>query len=141
MLTLCVSSFSQYRQIDWKRTLGVTVYHMATVCLGSLGDAYNDNGQKALGHTLKALEVTALISGPMLFKIGKGEYAPYIATYVGWRIVGYDYMYNAGAGLPWDYVGESSRWDRALKKIPPHGILFDRGIVLMATLSFPIKYL
>ena len=126
---------------NWKRPVAITLYQIGTVAVGSLGDAYNDNGKKTLGHSLKALEVAALVSGPMLFKIGRGEYAPYIATYVGWRIVGYDYMYNAGAGRRWDDLGNSSRWDKTLNQYPTHGVTFARGVVLMATISFPIKYL
>ena len=136
ILFACVTIQAQ----NWKRPVAISLYHVGTVLAGSLGDAYNDSGNKPLGHVLKAVEVSALISGPMLFKLSKNEYAPYIATYVGWRVVGYDYGYNAGKGLPWDYNGDSSNWDRFLNKQQPSGIIFARSIVLVATIHIPIKY-
>lgn len=137
LLFACLTCSAQ----NWKRPVAISLYHVGTVLAGSLGDAYNDSGNKPLGHTLKALEVAALISGPMLFKLSKREYAPYIATYVGWRVVGYDYLYNAARKLPLDYLGKSSNWDRFLSKQQPSGIVFARSIVLIATIHIPIRYL
>ena len=136
LLFICVLSNAQ----SWKRPVAITLYQIGTVALGSIGDGLNDEGYKTAGHVLKAAEVAALVSGPFIFKLGKRDYAPYIATYLGWRIVGYDYLYNATRGLEWDYLGESNLWDKTFRQFPPHGVTFMRGVVLMVTISIPIKY-
>jgi hypothetical protein len=122
------------------RGIGITLYHMATITAGSLGDGFNDDGQKVAGHALKALEVAMLASGPFIWDVQRNEALPYLAEYVGLRIVLYDLPYNLKRGLDPLYVGESSVYGKVMTGVPNHGRIWIKGVIFVATISIPIKY-
>ena len=141
MLTLCVSSFGQIRPINWKRAVGVTVYHIGTVALGSIGDAMMDEGNKNLGHALQAAEVAALLGGPFIFDIKRSEWLSYVATYGFMRFSLFDSFYAKSRGLPLLYNGTTSGYDRFMNTIPEHGRAWCKSWSLIVGISIPIKYL
>lgn len=123
------------------RTIGITAYHMATVAVGSLGDAMNDEGQKNLGHALKAVEVGMLISGPMIWKVQWKESGVYLATYVLHRVAEYDLYYGLYRDLGPMYNGGSSTWDKTMNTIPPHGRAFIKTFSFGMAIVIPINKL
>ena len=123
-----------------KRSIGITAYHIATVAVGSIGDACNDEGQKNLGHALKAIEVGMLISGPVLWKVQWKEGGAYLATYVLHRASEYDLYYGMYRDLGPMYNGGSSTWDKTMNKIPPHGRTFIKSLSFGVAIVIPFKY-
>jgi hypothetical protein len=126
---------------DWKRSTGIIGYHLATVAVGALGDATFDNGNKDLGHALKATEVGMLIGGPFLFKIELNEAVPYISTYVFLRFATFDGIYNVSRDLPVLYQGNTSGYDKFMSKVPPHGRAWWKCHALVVGIAIPIKNL
>ena len=119
----------------------IILYLIVLIALGASSDALNDTGMKTIGHTLGALEVGGLLICATLFRINLSQLFAFIAAYVCFRIVGFDYIYNLVAGLPLDYHGDSSLWDGFLSQFPHHGILFARAIFLAVGVSIPFKFL
>jgi hypothetical protein len=70
------------------------------------------------------------LSGAAIFRITPRRLITWIAVYVCMRIAGFDYLYNLFAGLPWDFHGTTSLWDRFLGSHPEHGIVFAKSIFL-----------
>lgn len=116
-------------------------YLLIAVVLGSVSDGLNDDGLKVLGHSLEALEILLLISGAFLLKLSSRDWVPYLVTYISFRILGFDYLYNLTRGLPWSYLGSSSYWDLFFVKQYPGGILFARVIFGILGVSLPFKYM
>ena len=142
-LSLCLSSFGQ-RQTTWQRIdrpLAIIGYHVATVALGSIGDAMMDEGNKNLGHALQAAEVGALIGGPFLFHVQRSEALSYLATYGFMRLSLFDSFYNVSRDLPLLYNGTTSSYDRLMNTIPPDGRAWIKSWSLVVGISIPIKYL
>jgi len=128
---------------NWKKGLAVAGYHMSTVVVGALGDAYNDEGQKDLGHALKAVEVGMLVSGPFLYKWAFKEYPDfllYCSVYPMMRFAAYDGFYNATRDLPLLYNGESSHYDRFMNNFPDAGKAWYKTMVFGLGIGISIKY-
>ena len=152
LLSLCLEGISQgpyNKEIPraqqtffqkYGRAIGINLYHMATNVAGSLGDAYNDEGKKNLGHALKAGEAAMLIGGPILWKVQWREGGAYLSTYVGHRIAEYDLWYGLARDLGPMYNGQSSTWDKTMNKIPPHGRSFIKGLSFGVAFVIPFKY-
>ena len=115
----------------------IILYLILLVALGATADALGG----VIGHALGAVEVGGLLVGGLVLNIKRSDVFALLAAYVCFRIVGFDYIYNAVAGLPLIYHGESSLWDGFLSQFPNHGILFARAIFLIVGVSIPIKFL
>ena len=116
-------------------------YFITCIALAALSDAMLDFGRKVLAHSVEAGGLLILISGPFIFKLERRHWLAYVLAFAFWRVVGFDYLYNLFAGLPWDFHGSTSIWDRILSKQPEHGILFGRIVFLLAAISIPFRYL
>ena len=110
------------------------------VCLGAVSDVLNDTGMITIGHALGALEIGGLLCVPVLFKININKLIAFVAAYVCFRIVGFDYMYNWVAGNELTYHGQCL-WDSFLSKFHHHGILFARVIFLITGIAVVFKEL
>ena len=119
----------------------IILYLIGLVVLGAAADALNDTDMKTIGHALGAVEVVGLLIGGMLFNLTRRHVLAFIAAYVCFRIVGFDYTYNLVSGLPLGYHGTSCLWDGFLSQFPHHGILFARAIFLAVGVSIPFKFM
>ncbi len=113
-----------------KRAFAIIGYQIGTIALGAVGDGLNDSGHKEWGHTLQALEVGALMSGPFIFKMTRRDYLPYLSGYVFMRFALFDNIYNASRGLPGDHIGSVSWYDRMREELnaPSCGVGICEGI-------------
>jgi len=101
------------------RTLYIILFFIICVAVGAAGDALNYRKHGGWGHALCAIEVLMLLCGG------------WVVVYVCIRVAGFDYLYNLFAGLPWDFHGTTSIWDRFLGSHPEHGIAFSKTVFLM----------
>lgn len=130
------------RATFWEKhgqAIGSIAWNIGTVAIGAVGDGVYDNGNKQLGHALKAAEVGMLISGPFVLGLDKWDGIPYIASYAMIRFALFDGFYNASRGLPALNTGSTSYYDDVTSKVPPHGLVFAKSIMLIAGVSIPIK--
>lgn len=125
-----------------KRGIGIAAYHLGTVALGAVGDGLYLNGEKEWAHALQAAEVLALASGPFVFHMKKKEWLPYISSYAFIRFAMFDGIFNATAGLPVDYIGSTSYYDKFRQELnaPPGGWYFAKGLSLVLGIGITIKY-
>lgn len=97
----------------------IVILYIASILSDAIGDALRDT-KKVFSHVFQALAVGALLCVPFF------EFEWYMLIgYVLLRIGLFDYTYNLTRGLPFDYIGGTSLWDKFLKKLnPPTTILF-----------------
>lgn len=108
-----------------------------SVVLDAVSDGLYDKGDKVLSHTLEACSTGLLVMSPFLIKTDKWWW--YAASYISFRIALFDPVYNITRGLPVNYIGNTSAWDKALKKFDPSdGFLFGR--VVMLTFAVTITF-
>ena len=119
----------------------IIAYLIVCVVLGALVDTLFNDGAKLFSHLFGAVEIFLVASGAFIFNLKRRHWLWYMAAFAAWHIVGFDYMYNLFAGLPWDYHGTTSWWDLFLSKYPEHGIIFTRVIFLLAGVFIPIREL
>jgi len=119
----------------------IILYFIACIFLGATSDALFDDGMKLWAHGLGALEVGLLLSGAFIFKLNIKHAAPFLISYIAFRIVGYDFTYNLLRGLPINYLGNTSIWDRFFSKYPIQGLWFARAIFLTLGISLTTRYL
>lgn len=117
----------------------IILFLMACVLIGAASDALNATGVQTWGHLLDAVQIGLLLSGYAIVKPIK--WLPYFLAYVFFRISLFDYAYNLVAGNELFYVGGDNWWDLMLSKQMPSGVLFGRGIFLIAAIFIPIKHL
>ena len=148
LLTLCVSMTAQYtprhKQTAWEkwsRPVGIVLYHVSTVALGSIGDAMMDEGNKNLGHALQAGEISALLAGPFIFDIKRNEWLSYVATYGFLRFSLFDSFYAKSRSLPLLFNGTTSSYDRFMNTIPPDGRAWIKSWSLIVGVSIPLNKL
>lgn len=116
--------------------------YTASIVLDAVGDGLNDDGNKAWGHACNAMSVGLLLTSPFLIDYDKSKWGYYLTSYVALRISFFDPVYNTTRGLPLNYIGNSSLWDKGMQKLkPPDGLMFGRGVSLIVGISIPINKL
>jgi len=114
---------------------------ISSLIVGALGDGWNDKGKKVLGHAFKAAEIAILVASPFLLDVELRDALPYALVYLFGRVALFDIVRNLARGEKITYVGDSSIWDRLIKRIPGHGMMFYRGIALIASIGLGLKLL
>jgi hypothetical protein len=112
------------------RALLIILFFTVCVVVGAAGDAMMLDS-KLIAHPLQAVEVLLLLCGAAIFRITPRQLIAWVVVYVCIRVAGFDYLYNLFAGLPWDFHGTTSIWDRFLGSHPEHGIAFSKTVFLM----------
>ena len=119
----------------------IILYIILCIAVTALTDALNFLDFGTWAHTANAAGILLLISGPFIFKLERRHWVAYIVAFAFWRVVGFDYLFNLFAGLPWDYIGVVSFWDKVLSKVPPHGLIFIRAVFMIAAVAIPLQYM
>jgi hypothetical protein len=120
----------------------VTLYS-ASIVLDAVGDGLNDSGQKVGGHALNAMSTGLLVASPFILDADKHNWGWYAASYVSLRVGLFDMSYNATRGLPLQYVGNSSIYDKtvAATKSPDSWLFAGRTFCLFIGVVIPINEL
>ena len=111
LLLISVQSFSQD---NWKR-LGLFT---SSIVLNAAGDGFMDEGNKEIGHLLKAASIGTTLAIPLIIDVDKDDWLEYILSYAFIRFAIFDYTYNATRGLPIGYTGNTLHYDTFMKRIP-----------------------
>jgi len=121
-----------------KNAIVSTSFNLCSATLGGFGDGFNHEGQKVLGHSLKALEILTLFGKYFLFDdIDAKLLAIDLLNYTGARFMVYDLAYNQARGLDYWYYGNTSLYDKAIRVVDPGPqIMWMKGIYATFTISF-----
>ena len=103
-----------------------------SILLDAAGDGLNDSGHKVWGHGLNAASTGVLLASPFIIDIKLNKWRWYAGSYMLMRVGLFDFTYNAVRGLPLDYIGNSSVWDKVMQEFRPDlgGQIWGRGIAL-----------
>ncbi len=137
-ILLIVSAINANAQLSdaFKSTMIIT----SSIVFDAMADGYRDNGNLIVSHSLEAASLLPLIISPFILDLQDYKWAAYLIQYTTLRIAIFDPIYNLTRGLPISYIGDSSLWDKALKKQDPSWILAARGLSFAISISIPIKY-
>ncbi|MDH3382315.1 MAG: hypothetical protein OEL54_06385 [Flavobacteriaceae bacterium] len=139
LLTFSSFSYSQYPKGYISKQIKIDAGLIGAVVFDAWGDAENDNGNKALAHALNAASVACLLVTPFLADIEQDQWAKYIIKYGFIRFVAFDYTYNYQRNLPFNYLGNTSNYDKNLKKFDPGLIAFTKSVTLIVGFTIPIN--
>lgn len=126
------------RIVESAKVIGL---YTASIALNAIGDGLNDSGEKPWGHALNAASIGLLLSSPFIIDYEKERWYWYLISYTSLRIAFFDYTYNTTRGLPLNYIGGTSTWDKTLKKLNPPNTYLGRGVFFTIGISIPIKHL
>jgi len=143
-LFICFSincqSFGKYTSKDKiPESVKVIGVYAGSIILDAIGDGLNDEGKKQLGHACNAASVGLLLISPFIIDYDKSKWGYYLTSYVSLRIATFDYIYNTTRGLPLNYIGHTSTWDKVLCKMNPPNTFLGRGVFLTVGIAIPIK--
>jgi len=127
---------------DRSRAITTIGFYTASVALNAMGDAYNDEGNKALGHSLNALSIASLLVEPIITEPEREEWLSRIASYTFIRYGTFDYIYNATRGLPLTYIGNSSISDKIMRKFkaPDNFFVIPKTLSLTVGFAIPLNH-
>lgn len=114
-----------------------------SIIADAVGDALCDAGHKVPGHSLQALSVGFLLPLPYILDLKPYTWGWYAASYLLIRVSLFDPFYNITRGLPLEYIGNCSVWDKTLQKFdPPAGMLTGGRVLVFAIgIKIPIDHL
>ena len=117
--------------------LGVFVF---SITCDAVGDGLYDDGQKVAGKIVNTAGLTSLLALPFIKKFDKRQVFSYFIGYTCLRAATFDPIYNGTRGLPVNYIGNTSLWDKTLQQLDPSsGLLFARAIFLTAGVSITLR--
>jgi hypothetical protein len=117
----------------------VILIYSGSIILDAIGDGLNDSGEKGWGHFCNASSIGILLASPFIIDYDKSKWGWYLTSYVSLRIAFFDYTYNLTRGLPLEYVGGTSFWDKFLKELNSSSTLFARGGFFIIGVNIPIN--
>jgi len=121
----------------WK----VIAVYSGSIILNAVGDGLNDNNHKQWGHLCNAMSIGLLLTSPFIIDYEKSKWGWYLTSYVSLRIAMFDYSYNLTSGLPLNYIGGTSTWDKVMKKMNPPDTYLGRGVFFVVGITIPINKL
>jgi hypothetical protein len=135
----CNAQINLHNKNAWK----VIGSSFASVVLNASADALRDNGHKQWSHALEAASYIPLIAIP--FELRNNGNSTWnnilvsVSAYAGTRVLAYDYTYNAVRGLPLNYMGTTSTWDKMFGDIgrsPAAPMFRTVGFIFLVSFSF-----
>ena len=137
LLLLLASNIYCQKSEAWK-VIGI---YSSSIVLNAVGDGLNDSGEKQWGHLCNAASIGLLLTSPFVIDYDKSKWGWYLTSYVSLRIALFDYSYNLTRGLPLNYIGGTSTWDRVLTKMNPPDTYMGRGVFFVVGISIPLNEL
>jgi hypothetical protein len=143
-LSVIAQDYNPYKK-EWryKEAVKTIALFSSSIILDAVGDGLNDNGQKVWGHALQATSTGLLVASPFILDVDKSQWGWYAASYISLRIGLFDPAYNLTRGLPVDYVGNSSLWDKTIREAKSPGglLMMGRSIFFTVGIFIPINEL
>lgn len=90
---------------------------IALVVIDAVADALKDKTGKR-NHWFEAGLIAVVFTIVGLNYYEQIHWINLVLSYVGWRISLFNIFYNGIRGLPWDFIGTTSKIDRLLRKVP-----------------------
>ena len=117
--------------------------YAGSIILDAIGDGFCDDGYKVRGHFCQAVSTALLVVSPFILSVDKTRWYWYVASYLTLRIALFDPVYNTTRGLPLDYIGSTSIWDKSLQCFNPprSAMLWGHSVFFVIGISIPIKQL
>jgi len=116
--------------------------NIASVTLDAIGDGLRDESWATgkdiskYGHVCNAASTGLLLTIPLGQSFTTREWITMIASYTLIRAAIFDPIYNKTRGLPFNYIGDNSYWDKALGlSNPPDGFIMGRVVFLTVGIS------
>lgn len=119
----------------------VILYLIACMVAGAAADSLAHMNYTNFAVLVDLLEKLLLLSGPFIFAFKPRQWIPYTLCLLVFYMVGFDYIYNWIHELPWYYHGTVKAWDIFLSKIPTHGLIWIRSVLLVFGISVAIRNL
>ena len=119
----------------------VILTYVGSIALNAVGDALKDSNHKTWGHACNAGSIGLLLVSPFYINYDRSKWYEYLASYCCIRIATFDYIYNGTRGLPTNYIGGTSVWDKFMKKLNPPETYLGRAVFLTIGISIPIGQL
>jgi len=113
----------------------------ASIVLDAVGDGLYDSGDKMWGHTFQAASTGLLVASPLFLNMDRDNFWWYLISYTSFRIAFFDYTYNLTRGLPLEYRGNTSYWDKVVNEFNPPSTLWHRSAFLTLGIVIPIREL
>jgi len=120
--------------------------NIASVSLDAIGDALRDESWATgkdiskYGHVCNAASTGLLLTIPLGQSFTTMEWITMIASYTLIRAAIFDPIYNKTRGLPFNYVGSNSYWDKALTKANGgDGFIMARVVFISVGISLPLQ--
>jgi len=132
--------FSQTDKSNQFLKLGI---YSSSIALNAIGDGLKDSGYKDWGHFCNAASIGVLVTYPFITNNDKTfkSFATSLGSYAFLRFGMFDPIYNSVRGLPIDYIGNTSFYDKALQKMNPQaGLNFARVVSLTVGISLTLNY-
>jgi len=145
MFVLTIGVNAQYlkteKQSRIPESVKVIILYTGAIVLDAVGDGLCDDGNKAWGHALNAASVGILVASPFILDIQKDKWYWYLLSYVSLRVALFDPVYNLTRGLPIDYIGDNSIWDKGMQEFNPprNAQLWGRSVFLVVGLTIPLR--
>lgn len=99
-----------------------------SIALG-LSDGFNLNGKQEIGHPLKYLAGVMFLAGGIFGGLEDWkDFSTYLIQASATNFALFDNAHNLAAGLKPDYYGNTHIYDRTMKGIPYHGVVFVKSI-------------
>jgi len=121
----------------WK----VIAVYSGSIIFNAVGDGLNDSGEKQWGHFCNAASIGILLTSPFIIDYEKSKWGWYLTSYTSLRIALFDYSYNLSRGLPLNYIGGTSTWDKVMKQMNPPDTYMGRGVFFIVGITIPINKL
>ena len=122
----------------WK----VPVVYGTSMVFNAVGDGLNDSGHKDVGHCFNAASIGLVVMSPLIFDYQKDKWYIYPLSCMFVRIGVFDWAYNWTRGLPYNYIGGTSIWDKGMKKLaPPDGFALGRVVSFTVGFTLPLNFL
>jgi hypothetical protein len=103
----------------------IVALYVLSIISDAVGDAFRDS-KKVYSHIFQALAIAFLLCVPFF------PFEWYMLIGYGClRIALFDYAYNLARGLELNYIGNTSLWDKFLKKLNPPNTYLLRIVALL----------
>lgn len=133
LIILLFISLNLSAQSDKYKVIGMSI--LETVA-DATGDALMDSGNKELGYIMQGATIALFVIEPALIEYNSfRDVSIKAVSLIAARVLLFNVTYNVVSGLPYDYIGSTSYYDKFCSS-QPDKFRFGKGIII--TIGFAI---